>query len=89
MAGTGGVRKLRFSASGRGRRGGGRVIYVYYSEELAVFVLTCYPKNVKEDLSPADKKALKKLVPALKSAYEAGVRARGQGLTVNHRRETQ
>lgn len=29
IPGTGGVRKLRFATSGRGKRGGARVIYYY------------------------------------------------------------
>lgn len=31
---TGGVRKLRWAGSGRGKRGGTRVIYYYHSENL-------------------------------------------------------
>ncbi len=57
-----GIRKLRFRASGHGKSGGGRVIYVYYSEEIPVFVLTCYSKTSKEDLTAADKKELRRLV---------------------------
>ena len=32
IRGTGGVRKLRFAASGRGKRGGARVIYYYFDQ---------------------------------------------------------
>jgi hypothetical protein len=76
VPGCGGIRKLRFKASGHGKRGGGRVIYVYYCEELPVFILTCYPKNVKDNLTAADKKALKRIVPTLRREYEAGLAAR-------------
>ena len=36
IPGTGGVRKLRFAASGRGKRGGTRVIYYYGGEHLPI-----------------------------------------------------
>ncbi|MEJ0041700.1 MAG: hypothetical protein WDM81_05590 [Rhizomicrobium sp.] len=40
IAGTGGVRKLRWALEGRGKRGGGRVIYFFHSEKLPLFVFT-------------------------------------------------
>ena len=36
IPGTGGVRKLRFAASGRGKRGGARVIYFYGGEHMPI-----------------------------------------------------
>jgi mRNA-degrading endonuclease RelE of RelBE toxin-antitoxin system len=33
IPGAGGVRKLRFAAKGKGKRGGARVIYHWYSDE--------------------------------------------------------
>ncbi|MGH9342269.1 MAG: type II toxin-antitoxin system RelE/ParE family toxin [Terriglobia bacterium] len=76
IAGTGCLRKLRCAASGRGKRGGARVIYVYYGEDVPVFLLSCYPKNAKEDLTAKEKKEFKKLVEVLRTAYEAGLHAR-------------
>lgn len=76
VPGCGGIRKLRVKASGHGKRGGGRVIYVYYCEEIPVFLLACYPKNAKDDLTNAEKKELRRLVPALKIFYEKGLAAR-------------
>ena len=45
---TGGVRKLRWAAHGRGKRGGVRVIYYFHSEAVPVFLLDIYAKNVRE-----------------------------------------
>ena len=67
IQGTGGVRKLRFAASGRGKRGGARVIYYYLDADMPLYALLVYPKNVKTDLTPADKKAATALVEAIKA----------------------
>ena len=39
IPGTGGVRKVRFAASGRGKRGGARVIYYYLDETIPIYAL--------------------------------------------------
>ena len=67
IPGTGGVRKLRFAASGKGKRGGARVIYYYLDPHMPLYALLVYPKNVKADLTPADKKAVAALVEAIKA----------------------
>lgn len=50
IPGSGGVRKLRWSAPGRGKRGGLRVIYYVRSAEGVFWMLTLYPKNVRENI---------------------------------------
>ena len=50
IRGSGGVRKLRWAGSGRGKRGGLRVIYYYASPKGEVWMLTLYPKNVRENI---------------------------------------
>jgi mRNA-degrading endonuclease RelE of RelBE toxin-antitoxin system len=50
IPGTGGVRKLRWRATGRGKRGGYRVIYYARIEHGAIWMLTMYPKNVKDNI---------------------------------------
>lgn len=67
IAGTGGVRKVRFGASGRGKRGGARVIYYYYDETLPLYALLVYPKNAKTDLTQDDKQAASAIVRAIKA----------------------
>ncbi len=50
IPGSGGVRKLRWRAAGRGKRGGLRVIYVIDWNESAIFLLTIYGKNEQQDI---------------------------------------
>ena len=50
IPGTDGVRKLRWRAHGRGKLGGYRVIYFAKIEKGLIWMLTMYPKNVKDDI---------------------------------------
>lgn len=50
IPGSGGVRKLRWRAPGRGKRGGYRVIYYVKRADGVIWLLTMYPKNVAENI---------------------------------------
>ena len=58
IAGSGGVRKLRWAMPGRGNRGSLRVIYFLRMTQEEVWLLTLYAKNVSDNISAA---ALKKI----------------------------
>ncbi|MHB8845555.1 MAG: type II toxin-antitoxin system RelE/ParE family toxin [Nitrospirota bacterium] len=62
IPGSGGLRKLRWSASGRGKRGGARVIYYWFVSDEVILMLFAFPKNEQADLTPDQLKQLKKLV---------------------------
>ena len=62
IPGTGGVRKIRWRASGRGKRAGARVVYYYHSDRVPLFLLTAYAKGRQTDLSPAQRSAMRRLV---------------------------
>jgi mRNA-degrading endonuclease RelE of RelBE toxin-antitoxin system len=47
---SGGIRKLRWSMSGRGKPGGLRVIYYLRSRQGVIWMLTLYAKNVAENI---------------------------------------
>ena len=66
IRGTGGIRKLRWAGSGRGKRGGIRTVYFYHAGPNAIYLLTAYAKADREDLTPADTRALSRLVAAIK-----------------------
>ena len=59
---TGGLRKVRWKAEGRGKRGGIRVIYYWYAEDGLAYMLLAYAKNQQEDLTEKQKRTLKQLV---------------------------
>ncbi|MEM7698500.1 MAG: type II toxin-antitoxin system RelE/ParE family toxin [Verrucomicrobiota bacterium] len=61
IKGTGGLRKLRWAGSGRGKRGGIRVIYFLWREDTA-FMLFAYSKNKQDDLTPAQARVLRDLI---------------------------
>lgn len=48
VRGSGGVRKLRWAAAGRGKRGGYRVIYFVRRLKGIIWMLTMYPKNIAD-----------------------------------------
>jgi hypothetical protein len=69
IPGTGGVRKLRWSLDGRGKRGGARVIYFYHGDAMPIFALTAYAKNQRADLSQGDRNDFRRLTALLVEAY--------------------
>ncbi len=66
MSGSGGVRKLRWAAKGKGKRAGARIISLYVV--VAARMIRCYAKNVKTDLSADEKKQLRQIAAHLKGA---------------------
>lgn len=74
IQGTGGIRKLRFSLEGIGKRGGARILYFDYPECEWIALLYAYPKNMKDDISPSEKKILKGKVESLKAAIRKSFR---------------
>jgi hypothetical protein len=60
---------------GKGKRGGARVVYLHVPEENRFYMLDVYGKDVKEDLSPDEKRRLRELAEQLK---EEAIAAHGQ-----------
>jgi hypothetical protein len=59
IRGTGGLRKIRWTAGGKGKSGGVRVIYFHVLSLSQIRLLLIYRKGLKDDLSPAEKKVLR------------------------------
>ncbi|MDE2760302.1 MAG: type II toxin-antitoxin system RelE/ParE family toxin [Paracoccaceae bacterium] len=62
---TGGVCKILIATSGRGRRGGTRVVYSHRGIGIPVFLLMIYPKVARKDLTPRERRFLKRLAAVL------------------------
>ena len=63
---TGGVRKVRWARAGTGKRGGARVIYFYYDASRPLYLLMVYAKARRENLTPDERRAVRKLAAILK-----------------------
>jgi len=59
---SGDLRKMRWGMTGRGKRGGVRVIYFWAVKQDKILMLLIYPKNEKDDLSRDQLKILRKIV---------------------------
>ena len=68
IPGSGGVRKLRWAAKGKGKRGGARIIYLHVMITARIYLIRCYAKNVKTNLTADEKKQLQQIVAHLKGA---------------------
>jgi mRNA-degrading endonuclease RelE of RelBE toxin-antitoxin system len=64
IQGTGGLRKLRYADSnrGKGKRGGLRIIYYWWVNEYQIYLFTIYNKNECTELSHDQKKKLRELL---------------------------
>ncbi len=64
IRGTGGWRKVRWQAKGKGKSGGVRVI-TFFRAPHRVYLGAIYSKSERASLTAADKSALKKLTESL------------------------
>jgi hypothetical protein len=62
LPGSGGLRKLRWKISGRGKRGGARVIYYWAVRFNEIYMLLAYVKAEQEDLTQIQLKLLRQIV---------------------------
>lgn len=65
VQGTGGLRKMRIPLDGRGKRGGGRVVYWYHSLEFPAVLLWVFAKNEADDLSASQRQILARMTEDL------------------------
>jgi hypothetical protein len=69
MQGTGGIRKLRWSAQGKGKSGGVRIIYYHHNESMPLFLLTLFGKGEKANLTKTERNELAKFTSLLTKNY--------------------
>jgi hypothetical protein len=62
IRGSGGLRKIRWATSGKGKRGGVRIIYYWAPAQEQLLMLMLFSKNERANLTQAQVKVLRKLV---------------------------
>jgi len=70
IPGCGGFRKVRWSdrRRGKGKRGGLRIIYYFFEEDLQLWFMLIYDKNEEVDLTAEQKRILSKALEDEKRA---------------------
>ena len=69
IRGTGGFRKVRVARKGMGKSGGARIVYIWRNERFPVFLIAAFPKNEKENLSMAERNALRTRANSIFETY--------------------
>ncbi len=62
IKGSGGLRKVRWTRKGIGKRGGVRVIYYWQPDEQVFYMLFAYQKSTQEDLTAKQLRVLAQIV---------------------------
>jgi hypothetical protein len=65
----GGLRKVRWGAGGKGKRGGARIIYYYGGDHMPIFLIAVYAKSEKADMTQSERKEAARMVDALQREY--------------------
>jgi hypothetical protein len=74
MKGTGGLRKMRFAppSRGRGKSGSMRIGFAQFPEFRRIYLVTMFLKKDTENLSAADRQAIKTVLASLADALQKG-----------------
>ncbi len=67
MKGTGGLRKVRFAFPGSGKSGSVRVCYIDIEGVLEIHLIDVFAKNEKENLSKAERNAIRIVVEQIRA----------------------
>lgn len=67
LEGTGGCRKFRYRRPGKGKSGSYRIVTFFGGSDIPVVLLTVFGKGEKDNLTKAERNALKKLVEKLEA----------------------
>jgi len=62
IPGSGGLRKIRWAGSGRGKRGGIRLIYYWFPKQDRLLMLFLFAKNEQADLTARQLRTLRLVV---------------------------
>ena len=67
IQGTGGLRKLRWALPGKGKSGSVRTLYVDFAYFEQIYMISCFKKSEKENLSQSEKKQIKSVIEQIKA----------------------
>ena len=70
IPGLGGLRKIRLALPGRGKRGGARVLYLFFLNAETVFLLYVFTKGEFGYLPPDKRRVIKALVDEIKKEFK-------------------
>jgi len=70
IPGLGGLRKVRWGAKGKGKRGGARIIYLPIHQPSIIYLFYVYNKGDITDMNPDQKKRLVQAVEQIKKEYQ-------------------
>jgi len=73
IQGTGGLRKIRMAARGKGKRGGFRTVHYYAGDDVPVLLLALIDKGEDENLSKAERNELRIELAGYADDYRKGV----------------
>jgi hypothetical protein len=59
---SGGLRKYRARLTGKGKRGGARIIYYWHKKRNQIFMLMVFAKNEQDNLTKAQLDKLRKII---------------------------
>lgn len=69
IPGLAGLRKIRFTIRGRGKRGGGRAVYLYLRHQSRIYMFNAFSKGDITDLNTDQRKKVVNAVKAIKAAH--------------------
>src|ERR1044071_5135054 len=71
IAGTGGLRKLRWAVhSGQGKRGGARVCYAFFQRHGIIYLVLIYAKARQENIEAAKKRLIQRELKIMETSIE-------------------
>ena len=79
IVGSGGARKLRWAAKGKGKSGGVRVITYFGGPGIPIFLLSVFGKSDKANLTMNERNQLRTMLSSLATEYRKGGKRRVKG----------
>jgi hypothetical protein len=76
IKGTGGFRKVRVAAEGKGKSGSFRVVWFFSGPSIPIFLITVFAKNDADNLTQAERNTLAKMAKTLVDTYAAKAKAK-------------